>query len=75
MANEAITRITCEELKQRLDDNERPIIIDTRHRSSYGRGHLPGAVNIPYDAAGDPMEREMMLASLPGDRLVVIYCD
>lgn len=75
MANEAITRITCEELKQHLDDNERPIIIDTRHRSSYGRGHLPGAVNIPYAAAGDPMEWEMMLASLPGDRLVVIYCD
>ena len=75
MNNDAIAQITCEELKQILDSNGRPIIIDTRHRKSFGKEHIPGAVNIPYDVAGDPREREMMLASLPGDRLIVIYCD
>jgi rhodanese-related sulfurtransferase len=75
MENDDITRISCEELKQCIDNNERPIIIDTRHSGSYGRGHIPGAVNIFFDEKGDPMEREMLLASLPGGRLTVIYCD
>ena len=75
MENDDIARITCEELKRCIDNNERPIVIDTRHGNSYRRGHIPGAVNIFYDEGGDPMEREMMLAALPGDRLVVIYCD
>jgi rhodanese-related sulfurtransferase len=75
MGNDEILKISCEELRERLDNNERPIIIDTRHRNSYARGRIPGAVNIPYEEGGDPMEREMLLASLPGDRLVVIYCD
>ena len=75
MGNEEIARISCEELKTVLDGSGPVVIIDTRHRNSYAREHIPGAVNIPYDPAGDPMERDMMLASLPGDRLTVIYCD
>jgi rhodanese-related sulfurtransferase len=75
MENDNITRITCEELKERLDNHERPIIIDTRDGNSYRRGHIPGAVNISYGDAGDPMEWQMMLAAVPGGRLTVIYCD
>lgn len=75
MQSDGIARISCEELKQCIDNNERPIIIDTRHPNSYGRGRIPGAVNIYYDEGADPMEREMLFASLPGDRLTAIYCD
>ncbi len=75
MENDEIARISCEELKQLIDNNERPIIVDTRHPNSYQRGRIPGAVNVYYDEESDPMEREMLLASLPGDRLTAIYCD
>jgi rhodanese-related sulfurtransferase len=72
---EEIARITCEELRIVMDGTGSVVVVDARSRRSYSREHIPGAVNIPYDAAADPMERSMMLASLPGDRLTVIYCD
>lgn len=70
-----IARITCEELKAVLDEAVPVVIVDTRPRGNYAGQHLPGAINIPYDPAADPMERDMMLALLPGDRLTVLYCD
>ena len=75
MENDNIERMTCEELKERIDNNERPLVIDTRESGQFMAGHIPGAVNVNYMAAGDPMEWEMMLAALPGGRLTVIYCD
>ena len=75
MENDNIERMTCEELKERIDNNERPLVIDTRESGQFMAGHIPGAVNVSYSAAGDPMEWEMMLSALPGGRLTVIYCD
>jgi len=72
---ENFPRMNCEDLKQLLDADERPIIVDTRDSRAYRSGHIPGAINVSYSAAADPMEWQMMLASLPGGKLTVIYCD
>ena len=69
-----VLRITPQELKALIDSGTPPVIVDTRDGLSYSVGHVPGAINIYYDPAGDPMNREMMLVALPMDKLVVLYC-
>jgi rhodanese-related sulfurtransferase len=70
-----VPRITCEDLKQLFDSGEGVVVIDTRDSGSYGRDHIKGAINIYYNPAGDPIERELPFMALPGDRLLVFYCD
>ena len=45
------------------------IVIDARSPESYARGHVPGAINLPYkmiDAAST--------ASISKDKVIVTYC-
>ncbi len=67
--------ISCEELRRSMDAGEKVVVIDLRGNSAYNNYHIPGAINIPYNAAGDPLEREMTFSALPGDALLVPYCD
>jgi 3-mercaptopyruvate sulfurtransferase SseA len=60
-----VPRITAEELKQRLDDGEDILIIDTRTgRRLFDSGHIPGAIMKPasYD-------------DVAHDQVIVIYCN
>jgi rhodanese-related sulfurtransferase len=46
------------------------VVVDARTREAYMKGHVPGAVNLPY--------REITpasTASFAKDKLVVTYCD
>ena len=70
-----VPRITSEDLKQLIDKGEKVVIIDTRKNNIYNEEHIKGAVNIYYNPAGDPVEREMTLTALPADKLLVLYCD
>ena len=70
-----IPRITAEELKQMIDKGTDLVAVDVRDSGSYEAGHIKGAINIYYDPASDPMDRQMMLLALPMDKLVVTYCD
>jgi len=72
---DAVNRITCEELKSRIDRGENLVIIDTRKSTDYQAGHIKGAVHIYYEPTGDSMERELMLSAMPLDTLLVVYCD
>ncbi len=47
-------------------------IVDARDPEEFAEGHLPGAINLPYDeAASDPV----LIESLePGDRPIIVYC-
>jgi rhodanese-related sulfurtransferase len=69
-----VPRISAEEVKAMIDKGAPPILVDTRDTTSYDAGHIKGAVNIYYDPAGDPQEREMTLVALPMDKMIVIYC-
>ena len=75
MSDTNVLRISCEGLKRLMDTGEKVVIIDTRKGNQYQSGHIQGAVNIYYNALGDPQERELMLSTLPGDILLVPYCD
>lgn len=46
------------------------VVVDARSREVYARGHVPGAVNLPWREMN-----ETTVASLPRDGLIVTYCD
>jgi rhodanese-related sulfurtransferase len=48
LRDENTTAITFEEL-QKVTGASRPTILDVGDRASFKRGHLDGAINIPYD--------------------------
>ncbi len=58
-----VPRITPEELKERLDNGEEIVVIDTRGKSSYDVRHLPGAI-LESDSY-DEYSR---------DQVIVFYC-
>lgn len=75
MKSDDVEDITCEELKQLMDDGGKVIVIDTRQNTAYDVEHISGAVNMHYDPAGDSMNRMVMLSALPSDATLVFYCD
>lgn len=46
--------------------------IDSRDPDLYAAGHIPGAVNIPYEELADYIDK---LNAIPQDQIVVFYCD
>ena len=55
---------------KRLLDQEagRVVLLDVRSREGYAAGHLPGAVNIPFE------ELPARLKELPKQKDVITYC-
>lgn len=45
-----------------------PFVLDVRTPEEFVTGHVPGAVNIPYDQVG------ARLAEVPRDKDIVLYC-
>ncbi len=41
--------ILPDDLKELLDSSAAPAVLDVRRAAEYAIGHIPGAVNIPYD--------------------------
>jgi rhodanese-related sulfurtransferase len=62
--------IAAAELAERIRAGDAPFILDVRSRGEFDRGHIPGAVNIPYD------ELAGRLGEVDGDKSaeVVVYC-
>lgn len=46
-------RISAGELSQQIQGSQAPLILDVRSEKEFADGHIPGAVNIPYDQLGD----------------------
>jgi rhodanese-related sulfurtransferase len=59
--------IQPEELYQKLNGDEPPLVVDVRGESAYHKGHIPGAVRIP----GEELYGRM--AEIPKDRPAVFY--
>jgi rhodanese-related sulfurtransferase/DNA-binding transcriptional ArsR family regulator len=66
-ARDALEPVSREELFARLRDGL-VTVLDVRPRDEFGRGHLPGARNVPL------AELERRLAELPRDQEIVAYC-
>lgn len=69
-SDDATKPIAAAELAQRLKDGSAPTILDVRTPKEYAEGHIPGAVNIPYDQLAD------RLGDVPAgpDDEVVVHC-
>ena len=75
MAHPEVPRITAEELKKLMDEKGDYVLLDVRDSYSYDLGHIEGAENISSDPTEDPMTRGMILAALPMETLIILYCD
>ena len=64
------TRVTVDEVSQRMDRGEEFTFIDTRNPKAWGEAEtkLPGAIRVPAE------EVEQHLNEIPRDRSVITYC-
>ena len=64
------TRITTDEVKERLDRGEEFAFLDTRNPQAWADSdkQLPNAIRVPAD------ELSQHLNEIPKDRAVVTYC-
>lgn len=65
--------ILAEELYEILYDgspDNDPFILSVRSPEHYEKGHIPGAINIPWREVA----KQENLAKLPKDRQIVVYC-
>lgn len=63
-----VPRITIDEVKKLMASNQ-VLLIDVRDPQSYSEGHIPGAINVPFDHIPyhvDEWKKEK--------RLLVTYC-
>jgi rhodanese-related sulfurtransferase len=69
-AEEEIPRITIQELKKMMDEGEEVTVIDTQPKNVYDKGHIRGAISIPWKS-------QLALEdvwSLPSGIPIVTYC-
>jgi rhodanese-related sulfurtransferase len=58
-------------LSERMESGDTELLVlDVRSTAEFDEGHIPGAINIPYDSIG---ERIAELGPA-GERDVVVYC-
>jgi len=62
-----VKRISAEDLRSQLGRSE-VTVIDVRTAADYARGHIPGAINIPFASI------ETQFDSIPKDKPIVTYC-
>jgi rhodanese-related sulfurtransferase len=55
------------ELDRMITENAHVNIVDVRYPEDYGKGHIPGAVNVPKD-------KWLTLQGLDKDKVNVLYC-
>ncbi len=62
-------KVSCQELKKMIESKAGNfVVVDNQPKSAYDLGHIPGAVNLPWD--GD-VKRP---GSLPKDKTLIFYC-
>jgi len=63
--------VGVEQAKAMFDTGD-AFIIDARPAGPFAEGHIPAAINVPYDRLPDYYEE--LTASVPIDARVVVYC-
>ncbi len=64
------TRVTVDEVKERMGRGEQFAFIDTRNPKAWGEADtkLPGAIRIPADDVAGHINE------VPRDRVIITYC-
>ena len=70
-ASDEVPRITVESLKKMMDDKADLLIVDVQPRGVYKKGHIKGAVSLPWT----PKLTVAQVAALPRHKPVIVYCD
>jgi len=70
-----VPRITAEEVERLAKDKGNVVLVDTDDPEAYAAEHIKGAVNIAYDPSADARDQDQLLSALPGDKLIVFYCN
>ncbi|HEX4076233.1 MAG TPA: rhodanese-like domain-containing protein [Candidatus Acidoferrales bacterium] len=68
-------RIAAEEVEQIVKEGKGVVIVDTDDSESYAAEHIKGSINIVYDPTTDASAEDQSLSALPGDKLLVFYCN
>ena len=68
--NYNFVNLTAEEVKKRIDQPEKVVVVDVRPAKEYSQGHIPTAINIP------PPQYNFMVKHLPQDKTlpIIFYC-
>jgi rhodanese-related sulfurtransferase len=62
--------ISRDELKRKIDRGDSFLLVEALPEEKYQSGHLPGAINVPYDKV-----RELAPTLLPDKAAeIVVYC-
>ncbi|MBI5561930.1 MAG: rhodanese-like domain-containing protein [Deltaproteobacteria bacterium] len=61
--------ITGAELEAMLKDGSPIVVVDVREPELYAKGHVPGAINMPYE---DDSQTRILKELSPKDRIVFI---
>ncbi|MBI2955421.1 MAG: rhodanese-like domain-containing protein [Chloroflexi bacterium] len=67
------SNVKAEDLYYNLNDGNAandPFIVEVRAAADYEKGHIPGAINIPWRE----IAKKENLAKLPKDKPIVVYC-
>lgn len=70
-----VPRITAEEVYHLMKTKGNVVIIDTDNSLTYDAEHIKGAVNLTYDPTVDISSFDQRLQVLPGNKLLVFYCN
>jgi rhodanese-related sulfurtransferase len=65
--------ISADDVFENLNDGDAsndPLVVSVRAADVYALGHVPGAINIPWNQIANPEN----LAKLPTDKQIVVYC-
>ena len=65
---EAAPSITAEKLDEQRKSGVGPVVIDVRTSEEYESGHVPGAVNIPFDEIAE------RIGEVEAPHGVALYC-
>ncbi|MDQ3746124.1 MAG: rhodanese-like domain-containing protein [Acidobacteriota bacterium] len=65
-----VTRVTADEVGERMNRGEQFAFVDTRNPQAWAEAEtkLPGAIRVPA------AEVEQYLSEIPRDRAVITYC-
>jgi len=67
----SMTHLNANEINAKIQSGEAPTVIDVRTRWEYDKGHVPGAVHIPFWSI---FWRTDELA-VDRDKPIVVYCE
>jgi len=69
-AKQRIRETNVDEVKNKLDDGEKFVLVDVREESEWSRGHLPGAIHLSKGI----IERDIETTIPDSDATIVLYC-